>query len=64
MNVFFGQVIKKYRISQRKFGHYFTREKMYVLILTKNVLGYILGDSVTISSGHPGPTFAAENDFC
>jgi hypothetical protein len=29
------------------------RGKTYVLILTKNGLGYILGDFVTNSSGHP-----------
>jgi hypothetical protein len=33
---------------------YFFYGKSYVLILTKNALGYILGESFTNSSGHPG----------
>jgi hypothetical protein len=35
------------------FGQLFPTEKSYVLILTKNGLGYISGNLLTDSSGHP-----------
>jgi hypothetical protein len=41
--VFFGQVIEKYRIIPDTLATIF-RGKIYVLMLTKNGLGYILGD--------------------
>jgi hypothetical protein len=38
-------------------GLFFTNGKICVPILTKNGLGYILGDFFTNSSGHPGRRF-------
>jgi hypothetical protein len=49
---FFVQVIENYRISPSVWATIF-HGKFYVLILTKNELGYILGDFFTVSSGHP-----------
>jgi hypothetical protein len=34
-------------------GHFFYHGKSYAVILTKSGLGYILGDYLTNSSGHP-----------
>jgi hypothetical protein len=39
--------------SNPYFRFIFSVEKMYVLLLTKNGLGYILGDFFTNSFGHP-----------
>jgi hypothetical protein len=47
--VFFFENDKSSVISWASFFH----GTSYVFILTKNVLGYILGDFFTNSSGHP-----------
>jgi hypothetical protein len=54
-----GRFIKITDVAQKlhkvkvKFGYFFVSLE-YALILTKNGFGYILGDFVTNSSGHPG----------
>jgi hypothetical protein len=48
-----GSFLKNKKSSQN-FYAYFIYSKSYVLILTKSVLAYILGDFLTNSSGHPG----------
>jgi hypothetical protein len=42
------------KVGSPKFWASFYHGKSYVLILTKNVLGNILGDFFTNASGHPG----------
>jgi hypothetical protein len=43
-----------WKITQKpKFVDYFFQRKSYMLIMLKNVFGYILGDFFTTSSGHP-----------
>jgi hypothetical protein len=49
--VFHGQFFFNYRINPN-FGATFYHVKSYVLILTKNEVGYILGYFFTNSSGH------------
>jgi hypothetical protein len=44
-----------YLQKQSKFYSTFFNAQRYVLILTNNGLGYILGDFLTNSLGHPGP---------
>jgi hypothetical protein len=46
-------LLQNYRNSSHSWATFFLG-KIYVLILTKNGLGYILGDFFTNSSGHPG----------
>jgi hypothetical protein len=50
--VFFGQFLL-ITAGIRIFGLLF--QKSYVLMFTKNWLGYILGDFFTKASGHPAP---------
>jgi hypothetical protein len=50
---FFGQFFENHR-SSTTFSSALFLVKIYLLILTKNVLVHILGDFVTNSSGHPG----------
>jgi hypothetical protein len=50
--VYFGQWFEIYIISAN-FWATFLCDTSYVLILTKNGLGYILGDFFKNSSGHP-----------
>jgi hypothetical protein len=47
-----GQFFENYR-RRRNFKTTFFRGKSYALVCQKNVLGYILGDFSTKSSGHP-----------
>jgi hypothetical protein len=48
----FGGFLKNYRSRSIFFGDDFSRPKLYNNF-DKNVLGYILGDYFTNSSGHP-----------
>jgi hypothetical protein len=48
----FGKWFENYKSSAHLWGT-FSHGTSYVLILTKNGLGYILGDFFTNSSGHP-----------
>jgi hypothetical protein len=50
--VYFGQFHEKYTISPNVCVTY-VQGKNYVSTLAKNGLGYILGDFLTNSSGHP-----------
>jgi hypothetical protein len=49
--VYFGQFSENYRSSPQLRGYFF-HDQCYALILTKKILGYILGDFITNSSGH------------
>jgi hypothetical protein len=49
---YFGQVFENYR-SSSTFGANVYNGKNRILILTKSVLGYLLGDFFRDSSGHP-----------
>jgi hypothetical protein len=49
--VYFGK-FENYK-SSPNFGATFSYGKLFALILTKNVLGHILGDFFATSSGHP-----------
>jgi hypothetical protein len=51
--VYFGQWFKNYRSSAHFWATFF-HGTSHVSILTKKMLGYILGDFFTNSSGHPG----------
>jgi hypothetical protein len=51
--VHFGQLLKNYKICAN-YCHLFSCGTSCVLIWTKNGLGYILGDYLASSSGHPG----------
>jgi hypothetical protein len=51
--VYFGQFFENYRSSPH-FCTTFSQSIDYVLILTNNALGYILGDFFINPSGHPG----------
>jgi hypothetical protein len=53
-NVYFGQFFENYRIIPHFWTTFFTGEN-YVLISTKNGLGFILGECFTNASGHPDP---------
>jgi hypothetical protein len=48
-----GSCCENYRSSQNN-GATFFHGKSNVVIFTKNVFGYILGDFFTNASGHPG----------
>jgi hypothetical protein len=50
--VYFGQCFSIAEVAEI-FGLNFSAVKVYVLTLTKNGLGYILGDFFTFSSRHP-----------
>jgi hypothetical protein len=51
----FGMFLKIKEVAH--FGAIFSNSTRYVLILTNNWLGYILGDFFTNSSGHPACAF-------
>jgi hypothetical protein len=51
--VFFGQFFLKNKEVPTWLLSYFFQQKMCALILTKNGLGYILGDFFTNTSGRP-----------
>jgi hypothetical protein len=51
-NFLFGQFFEDYKISPIYWATFFNG-KSYAYNLTKNGLGYILGDFFTSSSGHP-----------
>jgi hypothetical protein len=52
--VYLGQWFENYR-SSVYFWNTFFNSTSYVLSLTKNCLGYIVGDFFTNPSGHPAP---------
>jgi hypothetical protein len=52
--VYIGQLFFLITELAHFFGLLFPQRTSYVFILTKNGLGYILGDFFTNSSGHPG----------
>jgi hypothetical protein len=52
--VYFGRFLK----ITKEAGLFF--RKVHVIILTKNVLGYILGDFLANSSGRPGRSSAVD----
>jgi hypothetical protein len=57
MVIYFGQSLKNYRNCPHIWVTLFQSE-VFTLILTKNVLGYTLGDFFPSSSGHPAHSTA------
>jgi hypothetical protein len=48
-------VLVRFFLMTEKARNFGLLSPKYVSILTKNMFGYILGDFITNSSGHPGP---------